>query len=168
VSAREDDRHRWAVRSVELSDFSDWVRLFRDYAEFYERSLSDEQLHLVWSWIHDERAVTALLVVPAEGGGTPAGLAHLRSWIRPLLATRCGYLDDLFVDPSARGSGAVGVLFDAIHAWAIAQGWDIVRWTTAESNHRAQAAYDRVATRTTWVTYDMTPGAISTQLLPRS
>ncbi len=145
------------VRPVEPGDFSDWVRLFRGYAEFYGRSLTDEQLRLVWSWIHDEQVVTALLVVPAEGDGTAVGLAHLRSWIRPLRAARCGYLDDLFVDPSARGTGAVDALFVAINTLAVAQGWDVVRWTTAEDNHRAQAAYDRVADRTTWVTYDMTP-----------
>lgn len=159
MSAEEPGSQRWSVRSVELADFSDWVALFRGYAEFYKRSLSHDQLQVVWSWIHDERAVTALLVVPADGPGKPVGLAHLRSWIRPLLATRCGYLDDLFIDPGARGTGAVGVLFDAIDALAIAQGWDMVRWTTAQDNHRAQAAYDRVATRTTWVTYDMAPSS---------
>ena len=163
MTAQTDDR-RWLVRSVEREDLADWTRLFRGYAEFYERALTDEQLQVVWSWIHDERAVIALLAVPADGEGAPLGLAHLRSWIRPLRATRCGYLDDLFVAPSARGRGAVDALFDAIDALAIEQGWDIVRWTTAEDNHRAQGAYDRVATRTTWVTYDMTPSTASTQL----
>src|ERR1700730_173219 len=153
MTAQTDDR-RWLVRSVEREDLADWTRLFRGYAEFYERALTDEQLQVVWSWIHDERAVIALLAVPADGEGAPLGLAHLRSWIRPLRATRCVYLDDLFVAPSARGRGAVEALFDAIDALAIEQGWDIVRWTTAEDNHRAQGAYDRVATRTTWVTYD--------------
>ena len=68
-----------------------------------------------------------------------------------------GYLDDLFVEPDVRGTGVVDALFQAIGALAAERGWDVVRWTTAADNHRAQAAYARVASRTTWVTYDMTP-----------
>ena len=148
----------WVVRPVELGDRSDWVRLFRGYAEFYERSLTDEQLQIVWSWIHDERIVTALLAVAADGDGEAVGLAHLRSWIRPLRAIRCGYLDDLYVDPGARGTGVVEALFAAIEALAIQERWEIVRWTTADDNHRARSVYDRLATRTMWVTYDMAIG----------
>ena len=66
MTAQTDDR-RWLVRSVEREDLADWTRLFRGYAEFYERALTDEQLQVVWSWIHDERAVIALLAVPADG-----------------------------------------------------------------------------------------------------
>ncbi len=33
----------------------------------------------------------------------------------------------------------------------------MVRWITAADNYTAQRAYDRVASRTTWVTYDMPP-----------
>jgi len=32
-----------------------------------------------------------------------------------------------------------------------------VRWITADDNYRAQALYDKVATRTHWVTYDAAP-----------
>ena len=77
---------------------------------------------------------------------------------RPLRGSISGYLDDLFVAPEVRSTGVVDALFEAIDALALERGWDVVRWTTAEDNHRAQAAYERVATRTTWVTYDMTPG----------
>ena len=37
------------------------------------------------------------------------------------------------------------------------RGWAIIRWTTADDNYRARSVYDKVATRTTWITYDMTP-----------
>ena len=68
---------------------------------------------------------------------------------------RCGYLDDVFVDPTLRGAGAVDALFSAIAEIATARGWAIVRWTTADDNYRARSVYDRVATRTSWITYDM-------------
>ncbi len=38
---------------------------------------------------------------------------------------------------------------------ALARGWSVVRWITADDNHRARSVYDRYAERTMWITYDM-------------
>lgn len=154
MSAEERTTDQWIVRPLEPTDRDVWVELFRGYATFYRRSLTDGQLAVVWRWIFDERTTTALVVARADSPGRCVGLAHLRSWRRPLLATESGYLDDLFVVPEAHGQGAVDALFAAIRALAAERGWDIVRWTTAEDNYRAQAVYARYAIRTTWVTYD--------------
>ena len=151
-------QQRWSVRSLQQGDRDAWERLFRGYAEFYKRSLTDEQLATVWSWIFDDQRMIALVVVPVDGGEA-VGLAHLREWIRPLRTTNNGYLDDLFVDPAKRGTGAVDALFAAIDAMAFLRAWDVVRWTTADDNHRARSVYDKVATRTMWITYDMSAGA---------
>ena len=145
----------WTTRAADPADFDAWRELFAGYCAFYACPTSDEHQRLVWSWIQDAGSVHALLAVPA-GGGDPAGLAHLRPWVRPLRGQVCGYLDDLFVAPAARGTGAADALFDGIDALARAEGWAIVRWMTAADNHRAQALYDRRAVRTPWVTYDMT------------
>jgi len=69
----------------------------------------------------------------------------------------CGYLDDLYVEPSVRGRGAVQALYAEMNRLARERGWAIIRWTTADDNYRARNFYDKVATRTTWITYDMTP-----------
>ena len=66
-----------------------------------------------------------------------------------------GFLDDLFVDPPARGSGAAHALIEAVEAVARARGWLTVRWITADDNYRARGLYDKLATRTMWVTYDL-------------
>lgn len=160
----------WLVRPVRPDEFEAWAQLYRGYADFYGWPTSEEQLRQVWAWIHDEHRVEALVAVPiaddregaddGAGGapveaGPPVGLAHLREWVRPLRGVVCGYLDDLFVDPSARGRGAVDALFAAMSRLAAARGWPVIRWTTAEDNHRARAVYDRLAVRTSWVTYDM-------------
>jgi ribosomal protein S18 acetylase RimI-like enzyme len=146
---------RWTTRPIEQRDWEAWCRLFKDYAEFYERSISDNQLRIVWSWIHDDKLIDAIVVLPAGDAGEPVGIAHLRSWVRPLRGEIAGYLDDLFVDPRFRGSGAVDALFDAIRELGADRGWKIVRWTTADDNLRAQAAYERVSERTHWVTYEL-------------
>jgi GNAT superfamily N-acetyltransferase len=151
----------WSVRPARLDEFEPWSRLFRGYADFYRSPTSDQHQRQIWSWIHDDRTVEALVAVPIDDAGRetgePRGLAHLREWVRPLRGTVCGYLDDLFVDPSTRGTGAVDALFDEIDRLAVERGWAIVRWTTADDNYRARSVYDRLATRTTWITYDMTP-----------
>lgn len=89
--------------------------------------------------------------------GRLLGLAHYRPFARPLSATVGCFLDDLFVAPQHRGSGAADLLLGALRALAAERGWSVVRWITADDNHRARAKYDQVARRTMWVTYDMTP-----------
>lgn len=144
-----------------MDEFDAWTRLFRGYVEFYRRPTSDEHQRQIWSWIHDSRRVEALVAVALDDDGNesgePEGLAHLREWVRPLRGVICGYLDDLFVNPTTRGTGVVDALFDEMNRIAIERGWDIIRWTTADDNYRARGVYDGLATRTTWITYDMTP-----------
>ena len=151
----------WKVRPVEAGEFEPWTRLFRGYADFYHWPTSDEHQRQIWGWIHDDHGIEALVAVAVDelGGerGEPQGLAHLREWVRPLRGVTSGYLDDLYVEPSARGTGVVEALFAEINRLAIERDWAVVRWTTADDNYRARAVYDKRATRTTWITYDMTP-----------
>lgn len=149
----------WIVRPVRLDEFDAWVRLFRGYVEFYERVPSEAHERQIWGWIHQTKVIEALVAVEVDDDGIevsgPLGLVHLREWVRPLRGTVCGYLDDLFVDPSVRGSGAADALFGALERLAVERAWPVIRWTTADNNYRARAVYDRLATRTTWITYDM-------------
>ena len=46
-------------------------------------------------------------------------------------------------------------MIEAVRAVAEQRGWSVVRWITAENNYRARSLYDRVATKTPWVTYDI-------------
>jgi ribosomal protein S18 acetylase RimI-like enzyme len=153
----------WKVRPVRTDEFDAWTRLFRGYAAFYETPTSDEHQRQIWDWIHVDRSVECLVAVPVDDDSAeidePQGLAHLREWVRPLRGVIAGYLDDLFVAPRHRGSGAVDALYDAMTELAHERGWAIIRWTTADDNYRARAVYDKLATRTTWITYDMTPPA---------
>ncbi|WP_282692202.1 GNAT family N-acetyltransferase [Streptomyces sp. CC208A] len=145
------------VRPVRAEDFPQWRALYRGYADFYRVEQTEEAARRVWSWVNDpDHEVGAL--VAEDGGGRLVGLAHYRPFARPLSATVGGFLDDLFVDPAHRGSGAADLLLAALRELAAERGWSVVRWITADDNHRARAKYDQVATRTMWVTYDMAPG----------
>jgi GNAT superfamily N-acetyltransferase len=145
----------WIIRPVAEADRAAWALLFTDYCAFYGRTASDAQLDRVWSWIRQTGEVSALVAAPSEDPTKLMAIAHLRPWVRPLRGEVAGYLDDLFVAPSARGSGVFEELMSAIGKLGRDEGWRVVRWTTAVDNHRARSAYDRVAQRTDWVTYDM-------------
>ncbi|WP_309052612.1 GNAT family N-acetyltransferase [Streptomyces sp.] len=146
------------VRAVRAGDFPQWRALYQGYADFYGVEQTEEAAGLVWSWVNDPGHEVAALVAE-DGGGRLVGLAHYRPFARPLSATTGCFLDDLFVDPARRGSGAADLLLAALRGIAAERGWSVVRWITADDNHRARAKYDQVATRTMWVTYDMAPGA---------
>ena len=148
----------WVVQPPTPADHDAWRQLYRGYAEFYEFDQTDEQAATVWTWIHDpHHEVNALLVRRPDGA--PVGLAHYRPFARPLRASTGCFLDDLFVAGAHRGSGAVDALLTELRRIAASEGWDIVRWITADTNYRARSKYDQVATRTMWITYDMAPEA---------
>ena len=115
------------------------------------------KLDLVWSWIHDDAHELDAIVVRAAPDAEPVGLAHFRPFSRPLHGSVGCYLDDLFVAPHARGTGAVDALLHELRSRATKNGWDVVRWITREGNARARSVYERVASRTDLITYDMTP-----------
>jgi GNAT superfamily N-acetyltransferase len=147
---------QWQVRAVRPEDRPRWRELFQGYADFYQIEQTQEMADLVWSWIGDPTSPVGCLVVVGPDD-RPAGLAHYRPFPRPASATVGCWLDDLFVEPAVRGGGAADALLDELRRLAQVNGWSVVRWITAEDNYRARSKYDRFATRTRWVTYDMAP-----------
>jgi GNAT superfamily N-acetyltransferase len=133
-----------------------WEELYAGYAHFYRVEQTAAMRATVWSWLMDP-AHEVFGLMALDQAGHAVGLAHLRPFARPLRASLGLYLDDLFVDPAARGTGAAPALLAAAAEAARVRGATLLRWITADDNYRARTAYDRVATRTGWVTYDMLP-----------
>ncbi|PJJ71689.1 acetyltransferase (GNAT) family protein [Diaminobutyricimonas aerilata] len=143
------------VREIRADDAEQWRRLYRGYVEFYQTEKSEESYDLVWGWLMDPDHELGAYVAEVEG--RLVGIAHWRPFVRPLNGSVGCYLDDLFVEPEARGSGVADALLARLRRLAAERGWSVVRWITAEDNYRARARYDRIAERTPWVTYDMRP-----------
>jgi GNAT superfamily N-acetyltransferase len=143
------------IRPVEAKDRSEWEVLYRGYADFYEVEMTDEKLSTLWSWLHDPSHVEECRVY--ESDGHLVGLMHFRAMPSPLRAGDVCFLDDLFVDPVERGKNAGKQLLEDLQDVASERGWDAIRWITRDTNYRAKALYDRMATKTYWHTYEMAP-----------
>jgi GNAT superfamily N-acetyltransferase len=142
------------IRQAQPGDRERWGELFRAYGVFYETTFSDAVLDGVWAWIVDADHVLDALV--AEIDGTVIGFAHYRSMPDTFSAGTEWYLDDLFVDPESRGSGAATALIEQLKTIAATTNGTL-RWITAADNATAQRVYDKVATKATWVTYEVRP-----------
>ena len=152
-----DDARTLTVRPLAPADEARWRELFRGYRDFYRLPEDETVVSTVWGWLTDPDHECSAFV--AEDAGRLVGLAHYRAFSRPSTGTVGIWLDDLFTDPEVRGRGAGRALIDRLRRGAGADGRSVVRWITAEDNHQAQALYDQVATRTSWVTYDAAPVA---------
>ena len=62
-------------------------------------------------------------------------------------------MQDLFVSPAARKSGAGRALIDAVYTKADEAGAPLVYWNTQENNVEARKLYDKVAKLRPFVTY---------------
>jgi GNAT superfamily N-acetyltransferase len=142
------------VVAVAAEHRAGWDRLYAGYAAFYRVEQTAAMRDTVWRWLLDPAHEVEGLIALGPGS-RPVGLAHFRPFARPLAAAVGGFLDDLFVSPDARGSGAAQALIQAVAEVGCARGWSVIRWITAEDNHRARAAYDRLAARTKWLTYEI-------------
>jgi GNAT superfamily N-acetyltransferase len=143
-----------AVRDLAPADRIAWQELYAGYGEFYATPLGEEKAERVWAWLMDP-SYEAFGLVAVDEDDRPTALAHYREFAR-LLGDGTGiYLDDLFTAESARGSGAASALIARLEQLARERGAGIVRWITASDNLTAQKLYDRVATKTSWLTYDL-------------
>jgi GNAT superfamily N-acetyltransferase len=143
------------VLRVHEGDLAELLPLVRGYCDFYEVSPSDDELlALSRALIADpDRDGVQLL---ARNGGEAVGFATIYwSWATTS-AARIGVMNDLFVAPDARGSGAAEALIQACVDECRQHGADELTWQTATDNARAQRLYDRVgATRSQWVDYSL-------------
>lgn len=143
-----------SIGPPEPRDYAGWRRLYEGYATFYKMPMTDAIAGTVWGWLLDPaHALEALLA--RTGDGRVVGLAHFRPMPRPLTGTTAGFLDDLFVDPALRGQRVADRLIEAMAERARGRGWTLIRWLTGDNNYRARGVYDRLATRTAWITYQM-------------
>jgi GNAT superfamily N-acetyltransferase len=139
------------TRPLQASDYQAWLPLWQGYLTFYETVLSDAQTALTWQRLLDPAFnLHGLVAVNNENVvGITHYLFHPATWTT---GDYC-YLEDLFVNPSARGSGAGRTLINAVKTCAQTAGASKLYWLTSNSNATARKLYDSVANDTKTMHY---------------
>jgi GNAT superfamily N-acetyltransferase len=139
------------IRRLEASDHAGWERLWRGYLRFYRARLDPAVTETTWKRLVDPAEQPHGLV--AVEGAAVIGLVHYLFHRSSWTLTEYCYLEDLYVDPEARGHGAGRALIQAVYKAADAAGATRVYWSTQEFNAEARALYDTLARRTSFVQY---------------
>lgn len=138
------------VRPLRAEDEVAWRPLWRGYLEFYKSDLPEEITALTWRRLLQGDPQIGF---GAFDGGRMIGLAHCTFHPSTWSKTGYFYLEDLFVAPEVRGSGAGRALIEAVYADADRRGATRVYWHTQESNATARRLYDRLASLSEFVQY---------------
>lgn len=140
------------VRPLAGNDYDSWLPLWHGYLDFYEAAVPDDATAETWRRLIDPAGSIHGFGALDETDrliGFTHYLFHPVTWS---VADRC-YLEDLFVSPEARGTGAGRALIEAVYAAADRAGADQVYWLTQDSNETARRLYDRVGHLTPFVKY---------------
>lgn len=131
------------TRPVVPSDKADWETLWDQYLAFYETERDQAVKDLSWARIHaPDEPMFAHIALNAQGKavGLVNSLYHRNFW----QAGDVCYLNDLFVLPETRGTGAGRKLIEAVVQQAKTDDVTEVYWLTAKDNLRAKRLYDSV------------------------
>jgi GNAT superfamily N-acetyltransferase len=142
------------VRPARTDEIEEMLPLIRAYCEFYETEPDDQGLRSMFETLISEPSQGAIFI--ARDGGRAVGFAALDWKWSSLKAARIGYLEDLFVDPEARGRGIADALIEVCAERCRELGMPALEWLTAPDNHRAQKVYNRTGAESgTYVEYDL-------------
>ena len=147
-----------SVARAAEADLPELLRLLRAYCDFYGAAPSDEGLLGMARALLDDPLREGVQLLARDDTGRAVGFATVLWTWSTLRAARIGVMNDLFVEPGARGSGAADALIEACRAEAGAHGAAWLGWQTARDNARAQAVYERAgARRSEWLDYGLEP-----------
>ncbi len=132
------------ISPVTAADRADWQRLWEGFLAFYETSDLDPAIteHTFTSLLDADAAMNGAIARDADGKAL--GLAHYYTHPATWTDKTYTYLEDLYVDPEARGAGVGRALISHTADWARGQGSIKVHWVTHEHNKTARKLYDQV------------------------
>jgi GNAT superfamily N-acetyltransferase len=142
------------IRTLDGDDWDDWRSLWDGYLDFYRAELPEAVCRATFDRLCARRdGMFGLLALDDAGRGIGMAncVVHASTWSR---RPKC-YLEDLFVDPSARGQDVGRALLEAVKQAGTEQGAPRVYWHTQQYNGRARSLYDQVGRPTSFVVYEM-------------
>jgi len=129
------------IRDPIPGDEAAWRRLWSGYLTFYNEDVPEAVTAETWARILDPDFPIFGRLAEQDGAitGFTVSMLHPSTWTRGL---NC-YLEDLFVDPDARGGGVGRALIDDLLSLARQKGWSRLYWHTSAGNETARRLYDR-------------------------
>lgn len=139
------------ITPLAAEDRPRWTELWRGYLAFYETELPGDIYDSTWHRLIQDRGLHGLAL---RQDGVMVGLVHYlfheSAWT---LAPVC-YLQDLFIDPAARGTGGGRQLIEAVAAAARERHATKMYWLTQSHNAAARLLYDRLAAHSGFIRYE--------------
>ena len=139
------------IAKLTPADHDRWTELWRGYLTFYKTELPPDIYAHTWSRL---MSGTEIHCLAAHANGEIVGITHYlfhpHAWSK---GPAC-YLQDLFVDPTARGTGAGRQLIEAVAAAARTEGAERLYWMTQDTNVTARQLYDRLANNRGFIRYE--------------
>src|SRR3990172_12113287 len=132
-------------------DEAAWRRLWAGYVAFYEAEVSEEVTEGTWRRLFapDSNMFGRIAEWQGNVAGFSVSVIHPASWT---LTPAC-YLEDLFVDQSARGQGIGQALIQDLIDMGRERGWSRLYWHTRQSNEQARRLYDHFTEADDFVRY---------------
>lgn len=143
----------FTLRPVTEADRPDWERMFTAYLAFYQTSRPQEVYDRSFARLisgADNEFKGLIALKEGQAIGFTHYLFHRHMWS---VENTC-YLQDLYVDPEVRSTGAGRALIEAVHTEAAKARATGIYWMTQEFNETARKLYDRVAELTPFIKYN--------------
>ena len=129
-----------SIRPIQAGDKQRWLVLWQGYLDFYKTVVPAEQTERTWTRIMDPEFNMKCAV--AERDGVLVGFTTYNLQNSTCSPNGHCYLEDLFVDPAVRGTGAGRALIDYVKAFAIENQCSRLYWNTDADNETARKLYD--------------------------
>lgn len=128
------------IRDARPEDEARWRALWDGYLAFYGVTITPDITDATWRRVFDPASAIFMRLAEVDGEvkGFTLCITHEGTWVQ---APDC-YLEDLFVDESARGHGVGRALLDDLVALCKKNGWVRLYWHTEDSNATARKLYD--------------------------
>jgi len=141
VSGRPADLKPPGIRRAVAADLEVAARLFTGYLRFYGKQTPEAEAR---AFIAERLAKQDSVFLLAEVEVGAIGFTQLYPAFASLSLAPSWILNDLYVDPSARGHGAGEALMQAARDLALGNGAAELMLQTARDNSVAQRLYERL------------------------
>ncbi|WP_111739399.1 GNAT family N-acetyltransferase [Leminorella richardii] len=139
------------IRAITEADRQEWLSLWQQYQHFYRAKITPEVTANTFSALCEGKDICGLVAV--DGSNRLLGFMHIVYHASTWSDRDYCYIEDLFVDKSARGENVAEKLFDEAYRQAEARDCSRVYWMTQEFNSSARSLYDVIGKRTSFVIY---------------